>query len=171
MDIKLKRWSLEDKKDLIVLCNSIDRRYLSDRMPYPYTDEDANWWLNMVLEHEGKDGIFRAIIVDNKIVGSISIEQKSGIYKKDAELGYLLFTENWSRGIMTDAVRQICKMAFLELDILRITGLVYSPNIASKRVLEKNGFSIEGTMKKAVFKDNNIYDLFIYGLLKENIEW
>lgn len=170
MDIKLKRWSLEDKKDLIVLCNSIDRRYLSDRMPYPYTDEDANWWLNMVLEHEGKDGIFRAIIVDNKIVGSISIEQKSGIYKKDAELGYLLFTENWSRGIMTDAVRQICKMAFLELDILRITGLVYSPNIASKRVLEKNGFSIEGTMKKAVFKDNNIYDLFVYGLLKENIE-
>lgn len=170
MDIKLKRWSLEDKKDLIVLCNSIDRRYLSDRMPYPYTDEDANWWLNMVLEHEGKDGIFRAIIVDNKIVGSISIEQKSGIYKKDAELGYLLFTENWSRGIMTDAVRQICKMAFLELDILRITGLVYSPNIASKRVLEKNGFLLEGVMKKAVFKDNNIYDLFIYGLLKENIE-
>lgn len=166
MDIKLKRWSLEDKKDLIVLCNSIDRRYLSDRMPYPYTDEDANWWLNMVLEHEGKDGIFRAIIVDNKIVGSISIEQKSGIYKKDAELGYLLFTENWSRGIMTDAVRQICKMAFLELDILRITGLVYSPNIASKRVLEKNGFSMEGVMKKAVFKDNNIYDLFIYGLTR-----
>lgn len=166
MDIKLKRWSLQDKKDLIVLCNSIDRRYLSDRMPYPYTDEDANWWLNMVLEHEGKDGIFRAIIVDNKIVGSISIEQKSGIYKKDAELGYLLFTDKWSKGIMTYAVERICNIAFLELDILRITGLVYSPNIASKRVLEKNGFSMEGTMKKAVFKDNNIYDLFIYGLTR-----
>lgn len=170
MEVKLRKWSLEDKQELIVLCNKVDRKYLSDRIPYPYTDKDANWWINMVLDSEGKDGIFRAIIVDNKILGNISIEQKDGIYGKDAELGYLLFKESWSKGITTDAVRQICKMAFLELDILRITALVYSSNIASKRVLEKNGFLLEGVMKKAVFKDKNIYDLFVYGLLKENIE-
>nr|WP_235897365.1 GNAT family protein [Baileyella intestinalis] len=39
---------------------------------------------------------------------------------------------------MTEAVRQICAAVFLELDIIRITGLVYAPNVASQRALEKN---------------------------------
>ena len=38
---------------------------------------------------------------------------------------------------MTEAVRQICAAAFWGLDIIRITGLVYAPNVASQRVLEK----------------------------------
>jgi len=48
MNMILKQWTLFDKADLIVLCNAVDRTYLSDRMPYPYTDADADWWLGMV---------------------------------------------------------------------------------------------------------------------------
>ena len=48
MNMILKQWTLFDKADLIVLCNAVDRTFLSDRMPYPYTDADADWWLGMV---------------------------------------------------------------------------------------------------------------------------
>ena len=41
---------------------------------------------------------------------------------------------------MTEAVRQICAAVFLKLDTIRITGLVYAPNVASQRALEKNSF-------------------------------
>ena len=68
---------------------------------------------------------------------------------------------------MTEAARQICELAFASLDIIRITGLVYEPNIASRRVLEKNGFTLEGMMKNAVVKDGNVYDLCVYGKLTE----
>ena len=68
---------------------------------------------------------------------------------------------------MTEAVRQICETAFEELDILRITGLVYEPNTGSRKVLEKNGFSLEGIQKQAVKKGDNVYDLCIYGKVKE----
>ena len=98
MKVELKKWSLDDKKQLMDICNSVEREYLSDRLPYPYTEECADWWLNMVLEHDGKDGVFRAIVADGKIVGNISVEQKSDVYKKDAEIGYMLATEEWSRG-------------------------------------------------------------------------
>ena len=60
MKVELKKWSLDDKKQLMDICNSVEREYLSDRLPYPYTEECADWWLNMVLEHDGKDGVFRA---------------------------------------------------------------------------------------------------------------
>ena len=140
--------------------------YLSDRLPNPYTNESAEWWLNIVKENEGKTGIFREIIVDGKIIGTISVEQKEDVYRKDAEIGYYLLPEEYSKGIMTEAVRQICETAFEKLDIIRITGLVYEPNIASRKVLEKNNFILEGTMKKAVIKNNNIYDLCIYGKIR-----
>ena len=168
MQIELVKWSPALKQELIDICNKVDRSFLSERLPYPYTEESANWWLGMVSEHDGKDGVFRAIVVDGRFVGNISVEQKSDVYRKDAEIGYLLLTEFWSKGIMTEAVRQICAAAFAELDIIRITGLVFTPNTASQRVLEKNGFVKEGLQKKAVFKDGKIFDLYIYGKLKRS---
>ncbi len=167
MNVKLVKWTQENKHELIKICNEVDRSYLSNRLPYPYTEESADWWLGMVSEHDGKDGVFRAIAADDKIVGNISVEQKSDVYCKDAEIGYLLLTDCWSKGIATEAVRQICAEAFSELDIIRITGLVYAANIASARVLEKNGFAREGLQRNAVYKDGKIYDLCLFGKLKE----
>lgn len=166
MEIRLEKWSPEDREKLAFVCNQADRSYLSDRLPYPYTVEDADWWLNMVSGQEGKDGIFRSIRVDGEIVGNISVERKADVYRRDAEIGYLLNRDQWSKGVMTQAVEQICKIAFEELDLLRITGLVYEPNAASRRVLEKNGFVLEGIMRNAVTKGGNVYHLCIYGKLR-----
>ncbi len=167
MDIELKKWNGKDRSELIKICNAVDRTYLSNRLPYPYTEKDAEWWLNIVEATEGINGVFRAVTVDGQIIGNISIEQKEDVYCKDAEIGYMLNTDRWSQGIMTEAVKEICKIAFSELDILRVTGLVYGANTASRKVLEKNGFSLEGTMKNAIIKNEKIYDLCIYGKLKE----
>ena len=42
MEIKIVKWS-EDLKDwLISVCNNTDRSYLTDRLPYPYTEKDAD---------------------------------------------------------------------------------------------------------------------------------
>lgn len=163
MEVQLRKWRQEDKERLIKICNGTDRSYLADRLPSPYTEKDAVWWLGMVGEQDGKTGIFRAIVADGVYVGNISVEQKSDVYRRDGEIGYLLLTGYWSRGIATEAVRQICLTAFDELDIIRITGNVYEPNEASKRVLKKNGFIHEGTLKNAVTKDGKIYNLCIFG--------
>ena len=47
MKIELKPWTLEDKKDLAKLCHNADRQFLSDRLPYPYTEDNAQWWIGM----------------------------------------------------------------------------------------------------------------------------
>ncbi len=166
MQIELRKWSWNDRERLISIYNSVDRTYLSNRLPFPYTKEDAIGWLRRISERDGTDGIFRAILVDGEIVGSISIEQKTDVYCKDAEIGYLLNTEKWSKGVMTQAVKRICHIAFSQLDIIRITGLVYEQNTASRRVLEKNQFMLEGIMNHAVIKNGRMDNLCIYGKLK-----
>ena len=165
-DIILEKWSLEDKFRLNALCNSIDRSFLSDRIPYPYTDRDAEAWLSMVFRLDGSEGIFRAIKKDGQLIGNISVEKKADIYRLDGEIGYFLLDEYKGQGIMTEAVSQICELAFSELDICRITGLVFVENTASARVLEKNGFKPEGCMKQAVIKNGMLHDLLVYGKLK-----
>ena len=53
MIITLHTWTPADKPALMALCNAVDRTFLSDRLPYPYTEADADWWLGMVAENEG----------------------------------------------------------------------------------------------------------------------
>ena len=167
MKVELKPWTNDLKPDLIRICNEVDRTYLTNRLPYPYTEESADFWLNMIGEQEGEKGIFRAVVVDGKAVGNITIERHDDVYGRDAEIGYLLETSYWSKGIMTDAAGQICNLAFETLDIIRITSKVCVPNIASWRVLEKIGFQREGLIRKGFSKDGNIYDYLILGKVNE----
>lgn len=43
-----------------------DYLYLSDRLPHPYTDESAEWWINMVAKNDGKIGVWRVIYLEEK---------------------------------------------------------------------------------------------------------
>ena len=38
LTITLHKWTSADKEALIALCNAVDRTFLSDRLPYPYTE-------------------------------------------------------------------------------------------------------------------------------------
>ena len=168
MNVELLNWSRDLRTELMDLCNSVDRSYLSDRIPSPYTEADADWWLGMVGEHDGKDGLFRAIALDGKVVGSISVECRPDVYHRDCEIGYMLLTEYWSQGIMTEAVRMMCDEAFEKLDIARITGIVYTENEASWKVLEKNGFVREGLQRRSACKKGKMHDIFLYGKLRDD---
>ena len=142
----------------MALCNAVDRTFLSDRLPYPYTEADADWWLVMVAENEGKEGVWRAIVVDGQIVGSISVERMTDDQRNAGSIGYMILTPFWSQGIGTEAVRQICTIAFQKLALERIIGEVFPENRASARVLEKNGFRLEETKAGAVIKGEKAMD-------------
>jgi len=167
MKIELKTWPEAGFAAVSDIFNRVDRSYLSDGLPYPYTVECAEeWYRNTIAPSDGKTCVARSIFADGRPAGDISIRQKGDVYRCDAEIGYVLLDEFKGRGVMTEAVRMICKEAFENLGILRISASVYSPNIASQRVLEKNGFIREGIMKNSVIKNGKVYDLYIYGKLK-----
>ena len=164
MAINLHSWTPADKPALMALCNAVDRTFLSDRLPYPYTKADADWWLGMVAENEGKEGAWRAIVMDRQIVGSISVERMAEDQRNVGSIGYMILTPVWSQGIGTEAVRQICGIAFQELALERIIGEVFPENLASARVLEKNGFRLGETKAGAVVKGGKAMDVRVYVL-------
>ena len=164
----LRKWELSDAEALAESINKVDRKYLADRIPNPYTKADGEYFIkNMAQKQEADgEGIFYAIEVDKKIVGNISIEKSSGLRSVVGVIGYYLIPEFYGRGIMTEAVKMICAEAFEKLDISRIEGTVFEPNIGSRRVLEKAGFELEGVLKDAFYKNGKLYNEYVYGLVK-----
>ena len=146
----------------MALCNDVDRTFLSDRLPYPYTEADADWWLGMVAENDGKEGVWRSIWADAQLIGSISVERKDEGGQAIGEIGYMILTPFWSQGIGTESVRQICEIAFRELELQQIVGNIFPENVASARVLEKNGFQLNGTMTGSIVKNGSLLDVKVY---------
>ena len=87
----------------------------------------------------------------------------------ECELGYWLGEAYWGRGIMTQAVRQICEEAFRRFQLLRIDAEPFAGNAASRSVLEKAGFTLEGIMRRSVYKNGEVLDACMYSLLREEL--
>ena len=123
---------------------------LRNIFPSPYTLADAKWFVEDCIAQGETRQLMRAIAVNGRAAGSISVARKDDVYEKSAELGYWLAEDYWGRGIMTEAVRQICREAFDRFDILRIFAEPFAENLGSRRVLEKAGFVCEGDRKAHV---------------------
>ena len=138
-------------------------------MPYPYTEQDGKNFISAMLSADENETFAFAITVDNKVIGSIGMFQQNNIHRQTAELGYFIAEEYWGKGIMTEAVRQICKYVFNESDVIRIYADSFAQNRVSCRALEKAGFQYEGTMRSNVVKNGKVIDMKMYSLLKQEI--
>ncbi len=137
------------------------------RIPYPYTLKDAKRWIGENIREQRKKKktkINFLIDVDGEAVGSIGFSEIKEEHK--AEIGYWLGEKYWGQGIMTEAIALAEKFAFKELKLRRITAGVFVFNKGSARVLEKNGYELEGVLRKDVKKDGKIFDAFLYSKIK-----
>ena len=170
MKCNIRKWKLSDAKDLAVaLSNRKIQDNLRDGLPYPYTEQDGADYISSMLSANENDTFAFAITVDNKVVGSIGVFRQENIHRQTAELGYYVAEEYWGKGIMTEAVKQICECVFDKSDIIRIYAEPFAYNIASCRVLEKAGFQYEGTLRSNAVKNGKAIDMKMYSLLKTEI--
>ncbi len=142
MDVEIASFSADAKDDLIRICNDVDRTWLSDRMPEPYTEKDADEWIAYTGSREGSEGFYRIIRVDSKAVGEVSAEKDPET--REWTVGYFVSKGYCNQGIATEALGKMCSLVFEETDADGIRAKVFAPNATSVRVLEKNGFVQEG---------------------------
>lgn len=107
-----------------------------------------------------------AVTADGRAVGSIGIFRQENIHFRTAEIGYYIAEPYWGQGLGTAAVGLACRAAFESTDLLRIFAEPFADNIASCRVLEKNGFRCEGTLRSNAVKDGRVRDMKMYSLLR-----
>lgn len=91
-------------------------------------------------------------------------------FDRSAFLFYLIGEKDyWGRGIATEAAKLVVEYGFDELNLHKISAGIYAPNQSSVRIVEKNGFTLELTLKKEAYIDGEHVDALKYSILKK--EW
>jgi len=127
------------------------RRFLIDGFMPVYLEDEVRWYEERVVGAKDKNVVF--CVVENskrRIVGLVGLHEINH-YHGYAEIGYWLWKEYWQRGFGTETVKLMVTYGFEFLNLRKIFARVFSPNIASQRVLEKNGFRKTGKLSKHMF--------------------
>lgn len=79
---------------------------------------------------------------DGELIGRMNLMDAEG---GTAELGYRVAESASGRGVATAAVREVCRLSTTAYGLTGITARVTLDNVASRTVLERNGFTVTGT--------------------------
>ena len=163
MNFTLRPWTIDDAESLALYANNYEiSKNLTDKFPHPYTLENAKAFIafaNGDLPH-----FIQAIDINGQASGGIGIHFKTDIEYKNAELGYWLAQPFWGKGIMTKAIGQMVDFGFSHYDINRIYARPFGSNVASQKVLEKAGFTLEARFEKTFFKNGGYQDELVYAI-------
>jgi ribosomal-protein-alanine N-acetyltransferase len=165
MELELSRstirdWRKGDEDSLVRHANNVKIwRNVRDAFPHPYTRPDAEAW---IITASAVPRTSFAIEVDAEAVGGIGVVLGRDIYRRSAEMGYWLSEQYWGRGIVTEAVKAVTEYAFETFDLSRIWAGVFEWNLASARVLEKAGYTLDARLKKAAIKEGIVIDELLY---------
>ncbi|KAG2727602.1 hypothetical protein I3843_01G159500 [Carya illinoinensis] len=130
--------------------------------PYTSKEDGISFIKDTVIPHPW----FRAICLDNRPIGAISVTANSGNDKCRGELGYVLGSKYWGKGIATRAVKMVADAIFDEWPHLeRLEALVDVENGGSQKVLEKAGFRREGVLRKYITLKGKTRDMVMFSLL------
>lgn len=163
--VLLRRLALSDQDQLAMLANNksiVDN--LRDMIPYPYSIEDAHYFINLCLKEEPAKNF--AIEYEGQLVGVAGLTLKSDVERLSAEIGYWLGEPFWNKGIATRTVQLITEYGFESLELIRLYATVFEHNRPSMRVLEKCGFELEGILKKGAIKNNKVIDLYLFAKVR-----
>lgn len=130
-------------------------------------DETHNYIVEMLRRESVGTHLYASIALKSthEIIGTAMIfnfDKEAG----HAELGYVFHKDHWGKGYGSEAVALMSDFAFDILNLHKIHACVVGVNIGSSRVLEKNGFELEGRRKDHYFIEDSYYDQLLYGKLQ-----
>ena len=146
--------------------NNYEITKLTEQRFSKHTKKDVIRFVNE--KKKSKNEILFGIFYLNKKkthIGNIKLGPINNRHKF-AEISYLIGDlEFQNKGLATKAIKKVLILAKKKYKLKKILASIYSNNIASQRVLEKNKFKLEGIIKKKIIFRNKRLDQLIFGKL------
>ncbi len=167
-NIFFKPLSINDAEQIHKYASDVDvSRFIGWRLMH--TIDETKELIEEMLKRESAGNHYYASVVlksTQKIIGTVmifNINQDA----RHAEIGYVFHKDYWGQGYGTKSVMLMVKFAFESLKLHKLHARVVDSNIGSIRVLEKNGFELEGRLKDYYFIEGTYYDGLFFG----KIQW
>lgn len=102
-------------------------------------------------------------------IGNISL-QKINYIDRSAEIAFMMGEKQyWGKGYGSKAASLLISHGFEQLGLQRIYFGTSQENVGMQKIGEKLNFKQEGVRRKALYKNGTFWDIYEYGLLRE--EW
>jgi ribosomal-protein-alanine N-acetyltransferase len=105
---------------------------------------------------------------DSLLLGGLNISNVRRGIAQAASIGYWIGAPHVGRGLMTDAMSAAVRFAFVRLGLNRLEAACLPNNLASARVLEKNGFKREGRARRYLRINGQWQDHDLFALLHDD---
>jgi ribosomal-protein-alanine N-acetyltransferase len=167
--LKLRCITPEDASQLFVLRSDKKIMEYLDREPFKSIEETSAFIKTKVLDSiENNEGILWVIELKEKpgkLIGT------TGFWRIDkehyrAEIGYMLHSDYWQKGIMKEAAMITLDWAFSKTEIHSIEANINPGNEPSAALLKSLGFVQEAYFKENYYFNGKFKDSIIYSLVK-----
>ena len=170
---------LETERLLLRPFEKSDLNDFFDCCKNPHLGDNAGWMPHRTIEESeailnevfiGQPGMWAIVsLEDNRLIGSIGlIKDPLRNDHSSKMMGYWLHEDYWGRGLISEAVEAVLYFGFEQLELNLITINCYPHNARSLRVIERFGFTYEGTLHQAdELYDGRVLDLQCFFLTRK----
>ncbi|HLN96766.1 MAG TPA: GNAT family N-acetyltransferase [Flavobacterium sp.] len=139
------------------------------KRPMVTTREEAEQHLQLITSKiEANEGINWGLYLREQPDQAIGVMGHYRIHVEHfrSEVGYMVLRPYWGRGLVTEALHAVLQYGFETMQLHSTEAIIDPANIASARVLEKNGFVKEAHFLENEFFEGKFIDTMVYSLLK-----
>ena len=167
----LRKLTMRDASDMFRYCQNKEvARHVLWEAHTSILETRAYIRYNLYQYRSGEPASWGIVLREtNRVVGTIGYMS----YNADnstVEIGYSLTREQWSKGLMTEALRAVIDETFHTLKVHRIEAMHFTDNPASGRVMAKCGMTHEGHMRERICCKGVFRDVEMWGILRKDWE-
>ncbi|HWB62786.1 MAG TPA: GNAT family N-acetyltransferase [Chitinophagales bacterium] len=154
-----------DAEDITLCMHDKEISENTMRIPYPYTLQDANNWLDSLDEFEIENGYSRNLAIrttEGRLIGCIGLHFNYGAHAGKSEFGYWLNKDYRNQGIMSQTIKVFSNWACEKFGFYLLEAHVFDFNIASQRALEKAGYTLTETIPNHYQKNGKNFHALRY---------
>ncbi|MEN1938905.1 GNAT family N-acetyltransferase [Paenibacillus sp. 102] len=165
----LKKLDLYDLDSLFKIYSDPQTTTYVPREVHKTKDETRVLLENMIeTNKEDKSFIWSILSKEHqKVIGTCGIWK---LLHNSASLGAVIGSMYWGKGVIVEALEELIKFGFQELDLNRIEGRCDVRNTASERVMQKLKMTYEGTLRQSIIIDGMYCNSKVYSLLKHEYD-
>ena len=169
--VLIRKIRLTDANPILRLINDEKLVRWTIQIPHPYPEDGAVKFIRKCQRQWRMEEAFVFAETMRKTAEFIGVISLSNVTMRHgcAELGFWSGRPYWGKGLTTEAVGLALRFAFKELGLHRVYASTFEPNVGSRRVLEKNGFKLEGVMREAVVRYNQRHNFLNFGVLSREV--
>ena len=137
--------------------------------PVYTTEEEVRKLLDKYISSYQNEEYYRWAIIDkesDECIGQIAyflVDSKNHF----AEIEYCIGADYQCRGLATEATKAVIEYGFEKINLHKVQICTKTINVPSKRVIEKCGFTYEGTLRDYFYMDGQYVGRLYFSILRD----